>query len=274
MLRNRILSMAAPAATAILALLVFALLSGWPAQAQQATQEVWTGNMTVGTMPGNTSHGFSPLVGGSLSSTTFTFLGDDYEIIGVTGPIETSTEETLHLIFRGGMAGDKADRDLLLLRLEEGTTVRTYNLSTANTLEVNDDSLGGMVTALEWPTTFAHLGWEAGDVIKLTLDRINREATGAPSITGTPKVGQNLSVDTTGIDDLDGIADATFTYQWILSDGTVDQDIDGGPGHRRSDRLRLRPHRGTGRQLPEGPGRLHRRRRLRGEPDQRGHRRH
>ena len=225
---SRKLRIPAPAAVAaILVALAVALLSGWPAQAQQATQNVWSGNLTVAATVGSSSHGFSPLIGGSLSPTTFTFLGDDYEIIAVTGPRDSDATNPLRLIFGGGKAGDKVDRDLLLLRLTEGATVRTYSLSTAQTLEINAPALGGNVTALSWPATFAHLGWEAGDTIQLDLERVNREATGAPTITGTPKVGETLTAHSSGISDPDGNANATYSYQWIASDGTVDSDIDG-----------------------------------------------
>ena len=45
--------------------------------------------------------------------------------------------------------------------------------------------------------------------------RPNSPATGAPSISGTAQVGETLTVDTSGIDDADGIGNATFSYQWI-----------------------------------------------------------
>ena len=48
----------------------------------------------------------------------------------------------------------------------------------------------------------------------------NSPATGAPTISGTAQVGETLTVDTSGIDDEDGIGNATFSYQWIA--GTTD----------------------------------------------------
>ena len=42
----------------------------------------------------------------------------------------------------------------------------------------------------------------------------NREATGQPTISGTPQVGQTLTADTSNISDLDGLTNATFAYQW------------------------------------------------------------
>ena len=49
----------------------------------------------------------------------------------------------------------------------------------------------------------------------------NNAATGAPSITGTATVGQDLTASTTGIDDDDGLP-SSFTYQWVRvdADGT------------------------------------------------------
>ncbi len=55
----------------------------------------------------------------------------------------------------------------------------------------------------------------------------NTPATGTPTISGTPEVGQTLSAETSGIDDADGLNNAVFTYQWIRSDGTTDTGISG-----------------------------------------------
>ena len=56
------------------------------------------------------------------------------------------------------------------------------------------------------------------------------QATGAPTISGTAQVGQTLRADTSGIADEDGLSNATFTYQWIRSDGSADTDIAGATG--------------------------------------------
>ena len=58
----------------------------------------------------------------------------------------------------------------------------------------------------------------------------NSDATGAPTITGTPAVGELLTADISNIGDADGIADADFEYQWIAFDGTTDSDISGATG--------------------------------------------
>ena len=46
----------------------------------------------------------------------------------------------------------------------------------------------------------------------------NSPAKGAPSIEGTPEVGQTLSAVTTDITDDDGLQDVVFSYQWLADD--------------------------------------------------------
>ena len=63
-------------------------------------------------------------------------------------------------------------------------------------------------------------------VAELTAMEANSPATGAPTITGTARVGETLSADTSGISDADGLANATFSYQWLADDA----DISGATG--------------------------------------------
>ena len=55
----------------------------------------------------------------------------------------------------------------------------------------------------------------------------NSQATGAPTIGGTPQVGQTLTVDTSAIADEDGLTSVSYSYQWVSNDGTTDTDIAG-----------------------------------------------
>ena len=55
---------------------------------------------------------------------------------------------------------------------------------------------------------------------------VNTPATGAPTITGTPQVGQTLTAATTAIMDANGLNNVSYTYQWIRVDGS-DSDISG-----------------------------------------------
>ena len=56
---------------------------------------------------------------------------------------------------------------------------------------------------------------------------LNNPATGAPAIDGTAQVGETLRADISGIADADGLANATFSYQWVADDGNSDTDIAG-----------------------------------------------
>ena len=49
----------------------------------------------------------------------------------------------------------------------------------------------------------------------------NREATGKPTISGTPQVDQTLTAETSPIDDADGLTNATFEYQWIAGGSDI-----------------------------------------------------
>ena len=49
----------------------------------------------------------------------------------------------------------------------------------------------------------------------------NTPATDAPTISGTARVGETLTADTTGISDGDGLDNATFAYQWLADDAEI-----------------------------------------------------
>ena len=43
----------------------------------------------------------------------------------------------------------------------------------------------------------------------------NTPATGAPTISGTVRVGETLAASTSGISDADGLTGVSYTYQWV-----------------------------------------------------------
>ena len=49
----------------------------------------------------------------------------------------------------------------------------------------------------------------------------NTPAIGLPTVSGKARVGETLTVDTSGISDENGLDDATFTHQWITDDSVV-----------------------------------------------------
>ena len=50
----------------------------------------------------------------------------------------------------------------------------------------------------------------------------NREATGQPTIGGTPRVGETLTTDTANIADQDGLTSVSYRYQWIAGGSDID----------------------------------------------------
>ena len=56
----------------------------------------------------------------------------------------------------------------------------------------------------------------------------NRAATGAPSITGTPRVGETLTAYASSVADADGLTNVAFSYQWIRLDGAIETNIGTG----------------------------------------------
>ena len=67
---------------------------------------------------------------------------------------------------------------------------------------------------------------EEGEPDNPEPDDPNSPATGAPTISGTPQVGETLTADTSPIDDADGLTNVSYSYQWAAG-GT---DIDGATG--------------------------------------------
>ena len=51
----------------------------------------------------------------------------------------------------------------------------------------------------------------------------NTKATGSPTISGTPQVGQTLTLDTSDIADADGLTNASYTYlyQWVRNNAEI-----------------------------------------------------
>ena len=50
----------------------------------------------------------------------------------------------------------------------------------------------------------------------------NTPATGLPTISGTARVGETLTANTSGIADENGLENITFTYQWLADDTAID----------------------------------------------------
>ena len=66
----------------------------------------------------------------------------------------------------------------------------------------------------------------ASDATEEVAAAPNRQATGQPTITGMPQVGQTLTASTSDIADQDGLSNVSYGYRWIAGGS----DIDGATG--------------------------------------------
>ena len=133
-------------------------------------------------------------------------------------------------------------------------TVRVGETLTAETSAIADaDGMSGAVFSYQWladdadivgATSFSYTLVDAdnGKTIKVKVSffddknnpetltsaatavvepRPNSPATGAPSISGTVRVGETLTAETSAIADADGMSGAVFSYQWLANGADV-----------------------------------------------------
>ena len=133
-------------------------------------------------------------------------------------------------------------------------TVRAGETLTAETRDIeDDDGLDNAIFSYQWiagttnisgatGSTYTLVDDDAGLTIKVKVSffddknnpetltsaataavepRPNSPATGAPTISGTVRVGETLTADTSAIADADGMSGAVFTYQWLADDTDI-----------------------------------------------------
>ena len=110
-----------------------------------------------------------------------------------------------------GQSVSAADIDAGKLRFEPAPDESGYELYASFTFKVSD----GRAEA------------ERANTMEITVQPVDDPATGDPVITGTAQVGETLRVDTSAIEDPDGLSNVQFDYQWIRVDGDNETDIPG-----------------------------------------------
>ena len=136
--------------------------------------------------------------------------------------------------------GETLTTDTSAIEDADGLTNVSYRYQWAGSKPVIDADTGvAYILTFEIPDqagssytlTPADVGWtfevkvsftdDAGNAESLTsaatvavAAKPNTEATGVPTISGTPQVGETLSADVSGIDDADGLANVSYQYQW------------------------------------------------------------
>ena len=173
----------------------------------QRGSNAWSATMNVGTRDGFTGYSYwgNPHVG-SLSTTEVEWDG--------------KTHYVRFLFLKDGE---------LRLGLNEEMFSTGFVLSVGDEEFGSADAMvdhGGASYRFRWDDP--GLGWSDGDEVSVNLVQSdqNTPALGAPTISGTVRVDETLTADTSGVEDADGLTNVSYTYQWIAG-GT---NIDGATG--------------------------------------------
>ena len=185
-----------------------------PAPSIETRRNIWVSTLTVGERRFGLdvgSHGFlSSASVGALTSRTFNTGLNGYTVGGVTvGRLGGTAGNLSFITTRELTATEKA-----ALRLH--VCGDSYSFSDASRLGSGTSSSYIWNTSLNWSTVSTR-------TLYLSLPA-NNMATGAPVISGTAEIGQDLSAGISGIADLDGLP-SSFTYQWsrVDADGTSNE---------------------------------------------------
>ena len=127
---------------------------------------------------------------------------------------------TGYVILRRVRVNDQGgDFNELVANTETAATTYTDNevaASTTYTYRIKAINEHGTSERSRW----YHIDTPAAPEPDTPPEQANSPATGAPAITGTARVGERLTADTSGIGDEDGLENAAFSYQW-LADSTA-----------------------------------------------------
>ncbi len=136
-----------------------------------------------------------------------------------TGPTGTSPSSTQVLMWTGSENnGTEAVQQGVSRAMGSTTTVR---IGTVN-------GTGDPLSAIAQTAGTNHRYYALSNIFVAP----NSDATGQPAITGTPRVNETLTADTSSITDPEGTGNANFTYQWIRIDdvNATEGDITGATG--------------------------------------------
>ena len=164
--------------------------------------EVWRATLTVEELivgPFSEGYGYHPTHGGTLSPPSF-----ELDSHTVTVTILRNRNFTSDAVIEIGF-----DVDISLLPTLP--SLRFHFCDRA--LDISDGTQN--LNKFEWPA--ARDEWSSATTIEVALSAPrppNNLATGTPTITGTPKVGETLTASTADISDDDG-KPSVFEYQWV-----------------------------------------------------------
>ena len=178
----------------------------------------WCTTLIVGaaTFTGFTSYGFHSDPGGTtppygeLNDTSINYGATSLDIYGLIFRDDDSGND--RLVFAGETNTE---------RVPHGTVI---NLDGTDYTADATSETG--CCAYQW-TPPSGFGWIEGQKVTVGVNLPNLAARGAPTISGPAQLGFTLTASTDEIQDDDGLANASYSYQWIRFDGSDEEEIPG-----------------------------------------------
>ena len=155
--------------------------------------------------------------------------GDDATLdFVITLDPAAATEVTVDYATQDGTAATGSDYTSArgTLTFSAGDTTRTVSVPVVDNADNTSNEGGKTFMLLLSNADGADIADGEGTGTILTTET-NSRATGLPTISGTPQVGETLTADTSPIADEDGLNNVSYSYQWIRSDNGADTDIAG-----------------------------------------------
>ena len=177
-------------------------------------EAIWSATLTVGV--GEDFAGYSSFAQGEENNT-----------LGALSSDTITLDDASHTVKALGVLNGKLILSVLP-KLSAGFVLvagtSEFASTDASTLE------GDSLIQFQWNYPGLDLSEGEEVAVRLAAPDDGTPATGLPVITGTARVGQTLTVDTSAIADEDGLDNVSYSYQWIANDGTNDADIGGQTG--------------------------------------------
>ena len=181
-------------------------------------------------------HGGETPEGEAIWSATLT-VGTAMDFAGYSSFAQGEENNTLGALSSDTITLDNASYTVKALGVLEGKLILSVvpRLAVEFVLVVGTDEFastdastreGGSLFQFQWNHSGLDLSEGEEVAVRLAAPDDGTPATGLPVITGTARVGQTLTVDTSAIADEDGLDNVSYSYQWIANDGTTDTDIE------------------------------------------------
>ena len=104
-----------------------------------------------------------------------------------------------------------------------GTTSRALGTSLVRVGQLNHAVEGPLRSTGAFTTNTNYPYYALSGVFVVAV--ANNLPTGAPTISGTPRVGEELTADTSAIMDADGLTTPGYSYQWVRVDGESETNV-------------------------------------------------